>query len=47
MKLFFKKLILTHIREKNNDLMKDVVDEIRADYDGEIIAGKDLMEIRI
>ena len=42
-----KKLILTHIREKNNDLMKDVVDEIKADYDGEIIVGKDLMEIRV
>ena len=42
-----KKLILTHIREKSNDLMKDLVDEIRADYDGKIIAGKDLMEIRV
>ena len=42
-----KKLILTHIREKNDDLMKEVVDEIKVDYDGEIIAGKDLMEIRV
>jgi ribonuclease Z len=42
-----KKLILTHIREKNNELMKDVVDEIRAHYDGEIIVGQDLMEIRV
>jgi ribonuclease Z len=42
-----KKLIVTHIREKNNDLMKDLVDEIKADYDGEIIVGKDLMEIRV
>jgi ribonuclease Z len=40
-----KKLILTHIREKNDALMMEAVDEIKADYDGEIIAGKDLMEI--
>jgi hypothetical protein len=26
-------------------LMKEVVDEVKADYAGEIIAGKDLMEI--
>ena len=42
-----KKLILTHMRKKNDELMKDVVDEIKTDYDGEIIAGKDLMEIRV
>lgn len=42
-----KKLILTHIREKNDELMKEVVDEIETDYDGEIIAGEDLMEIRV
>ena len=42
-----KKLILTHIREKNNDLMKDLADEIKADFDGEIFVGRDLMEIRI
>ena len=42
-----KKLILTHIRKKNSELMKDMVDEISADYDGEIITGEDLMEIRV
>jgi ribonuclease BN (tRNA processing enzyme) len=42
-----KKLILTHIREKNNELMKDIVAEIRAVYDGEILVGRDLMEILV
>ncbi|MGD9286699.1 MAG: MBL fold metallo-hydrolase [Desulfobacterales bacterium] len=42
-----KKLILTHIREKSSELMKDLVDEICADYQGEIITGADLMEIRV
>jgi ribonuclease Z len=42
-----KKLILTHIREKNSELMKDLVDEISADYEGEIVTGEDLMEIRV
>jgi ribonuclease Z len=41
------KLILTHIREKPDSLMAEVVAEIRADYDGDIIAGKDLMQIRV
>jgi len=42
-----KQLILTHIREKSDESMTDVVDEISADFDGEIIAGKDLMEIPV
>jgi len=41
------KLILTHIREKANALMAEVVAEIKSDYDGDIIAGQDLMEIRV
>ena len=41
------KLILTHIREKPDSLMAEVVAEIRSDYDGDIIAGKDLMQIRV
>jgi len=38
---------LTHIREKNEELMNDIVEEIGADYDGDIIVGQDLMEIGI
>jgi ribonuclease Z len=41
------KLILTHIREKPDGLLAEAVSEIQSDYDGEIIAGKDLMEIRV
>jgi ribonuclease Z len=41
------KLILTHIREKPDGLMAEAVAEIQSDYDGDIIAGKDLMEIRV
>jgi ribonuclease Z len=42
-----RKLILTHIHEKADDLMAQVVAEIQSDYDGDIIAGQDLMEIRV
>ena len=42
-----EKLILTHIREKNDELRKEVVNEIKTDYNAEIIAGNDLMEIRV
>ncbi|MEJ2097722.1 MAG: MBL fold metallo-hydrolase [Deltaproteobacteria bacterium] len=41
------KLILTHIREKHDNAMEQVVAEIRSAYDGEIIAGKDLMTIPV
>ena len=39
------KLILTHIREKSDGLMEDAVADIKSDYDGDIIAGQDLMKI--
>jgi ribonuclease Z len=42
-----RKLILTHIREKADGMMAEVVAEINSDYDGDIIAGKDLMEIPV
>lgn len=41
------KLILTHIRQKHAALMDEAVAEIAADYSGEIIAGRDLMTIRV
>jgi ribonuclease BN (tRNA processing enzyme) len=40
-----KKLLLTHIREKNEELINDMVAEIGEDYDGDIIVGKDLIEL--
>jgi ribonuclease BN (tRNA processing enzyme) len=42
-----RKIVLTHIRSKSEDLMTEMVDEIKSDYSGRIIAGKDLMRIRI
>ena len=42
-----RKLILTHIREKSSELMQELVNEIKADYDGEIILGRDLLEISV
>jgi len=41
------KLILTHIREKSDASMATVVADISADYDGEIVGGKDLMRIPV
>jgi ribonuclease Z len=41
------KLILTHIREKSDDMVAQAVAEIRSDYDGRIIAGRDLMTIPV
>lgn len=41
------KLILTHIREKSDAEVDAMVADIKADYDGEIIAGKDLMRIQV
>ena len=40
-----KKLILTHIREKKDETIKEVIDEVKADFIGKIIVGQDLMEI--
>jgi ribonuclease Z len=42
-----KKLLLTHIREKDEELINDMVAEIGEDYDGDIIVGKDLVELGI
>jgi hypothetical protein len=38
---------LTHIREKDEELINDMVAEIGEDYDGDIIVGKDLIELGI
>jgi ribonuclease Z len=42
-----KKLILTHFREKSNQAIKEVVLEIGADFNGEVIPGCDLSVINI
>lgn len=40
-----KKLVLTHIREKTSEQIKDLVQEIKNDFPGEVIAGQDLLII--
>lgn len=40
-----KKLALTHIRRKSERLLVSMEEDIRADYSGKIIVGKDLLEI--
>ena len=40
-----KKLVLTHINPKSENMMTDLIEDVRRDYDGEICLGKDLMVI--
>ena len=42
-----KRLALVHIKEKSNELLRSMVEEIRRDFDGEVIVGEDLMEIEV
>jgi ribonuclease Z len=41
------KLILTHIRQKSDADMEEVAADIKTDYDGDVIAGKDLIRVQI
>ncbi|MEZ5428488.1 MAG: MBL fold metallo-hydrolase [Pyrinomonadaceae bacterium] len=42
-----KKLVLTHFRPKSEALMQSILVDVRKDFDGETILGKDLMTIEI
>ena len=42
-----KKLILTHFREKPQSLMREIQEDVRRDFGGEVILGCDLMEIEV
>lgn len=42
-----KCIALVHIREKPKRLLDAMIDEIRRDFDGEIIVGEDLLEIKL
>ena len=42
-----KKLVLTHFREKPDHLMSAIEEDVRRDFDGEVILGCDLMEIDV
>ncbi len=42
-----KKLVLTHIREKPDEMLRSMVEDVRRDFDGVLVIGEDLMEIQI
>ena len=42
-----KKLVLTHIRPKSEDMMRSLLADVRQDYDGELCLGEDLMAIDV
>ena len=42
-----KRLALVHIKEKRDELLRSMAEEIGRDFDGEVIVGEDLMEIEV
>ena len=42
-----KKLVLTHFRQKPEHLMRALEEDVRRDFDGEVILGRDLLEIEV
>ena len=42
-----KKLVLTHFREKPERLMRAIEEDVRRDFDGEVILGRDLLEVEV
>ena len=42
-----KRLALVHIKEKSDELLRSMAEEIGRDFDGEVIVGEDLMEIEV
>ena len=42
-----KRLVLTHIRPKPDEMMRAMVEDVRGAYNGELLVGEDLMVISI
>ena len=42
-----KKLVLTHFRQKSDHLMRAIEEDVRRDFDGEVILGRDLLEVDV
>ena len=42
-----KKLVLTHITPKSENMMISLIEDVKRDYDGEICVGEDLMVIEL
>ena len=41
------KLVLTHFREKTERLMRTIEEDIRRDFGGEVILGRDLLDVEV
>ncbi|MCY4385066.1 MAG: hypothetical protein OXE44_18195 [Nitrospinae bacterium] len=42
-----KTLKLTHFRENPENLMRAIEEDVRRDFDGEVIPGRDLLEVEV
>ncbi len=42
-----KKLVLTHIAPKSDALLRSMLDDVRRDYNGEVVLGEDLLVIEV
>jgi ribonuclease Z len=42
-----KKLVLTHFREKSEELMRSLEADVRRDWDGPLVLGEDLATIEL
>ena len=42
-----KKLVLTHFRQKPEHLMRALEEDVRRDFGGEVILGRDLLEVEV
>ena len=42
-----KKLVLSHIKEKSDALLRKMLDDVKQDFDGEVIIGEDLLQVEV
>ena len=42
-----KKLVLTHLRQKSDAMLAEVVADVARDYDGPVVLGHDLLDVQV
>ena len=42
-----KKLVLTHLRQKSDAMLAEVVADVACDYDGPVVLGHDLLDVQV
>ena len=42
-----KKLVLTHLRQKSDAMLAEVVADVARDYDGPVVLGHDLLAMQV